>query len=255
MRSGKDWSRQELIVAFNLYCKLPFGQYHKNNEKVIALAKTIGRTPSAVALKLCNFARLDPLHQRRGVRGMQHGGKLEETIWHEFNQNWDELTYQSEVALVELKGQKELDLIEQFESELPPGKERKALAKVRINQSFFREMILASYRTRCAVCSLPQSELLVASHIVPWSVDASLRMNPRNGICMCVLHDKAFDKGLISITDDHRVLLSNTLRKLSSEVSMQRGFIVYEGNLITLSDRFIPGREFIRFHRENIFDG
>jgi len=255
MTLRRDWSKQELIVAFNLYCKLPFGQYHKNNEKVIALAEILGRTPSAVALKLCNFARLDPLHQKRGVKGMQHGAKLEETIWDEFNQNWDELAYQSEIALAELRGQKELDLVKRFEKELPPGNERKAFAKVRINQSFFREMILASYRTRCAVCSLPKPELLVASHIVPWSLNVSLRMNPKNGICMCVLHDKAFDKGLLSIADDYRILLSNTLKKLPNEVSVQRGFIVYEGNLITLPDRFIPDKEFIRFHRENIFAG
>jgi predicted restriction endonuclease len=80
-------------------------------------------------------------------------------------------------------------------------------------------------------------------------------MNPKNGICMCVLHDKAFDKGLLSIADDYRILLSNTLKKLPNEVSVQRGFIVYEGNLITLPDRFIPDKEFIRFHRENIFAG
>ena len=70
---------------------------------MIALAKIIGRTSSAVALKLCNFTRLDPLHQKRGVNGMQHGGKLGEAIWDEFNQNWDELAYQSEIALAELR--------------------------------------------------------------------------------------------------------------------------------------------------------
>ena len=63
----KNWSEQELVLAFNLYCKLPFGQYHRNNKKVVGLAQIIGRTPSSIALKLCNFARLDPYHKKRGV--------------------------------------------------------------------------------------------------------------------------------------------------------------------------------------------
>ena len=202
----RNWSERELIVAFNLYCKLPFGQYHRNNKKVIELARILNRTPSSVALKLCNFARLDPLHQKRGIRGMQHGSKLEDKIWTEFNQNWEELTYQSEFVLAELRGQKRHDLLKKYEEDLPEGKERESIVRKRINQNFFREMILTGYRCRCAICSLPESNLLVASHIIPWSVNISLRMNPRNGICMCSLHDKAFDRGLISVNDDYRLL-------------------------------------------------
>jgi putative restriction endonuclease len=73
MAERKNWSKQELILAFNLYCKLPFGQYRSTNKKVQELAKVIGRTPNAVALKLGNLARLDPFHQKRGVKGLQQG--------------------------------------------------------------------------------------------------------------------------------------------------------------------------------------
>ncbi len=254
MRERGNWSEQELIVAFNLYCKLPFGQYHKSNKKVVELARVLGRTPSAVALKLCNFARLDPLHQKRGIKGMQHGSKLEEKIWNEFNQNWEELAYQSEIALGELKGLNKYDLIK-LEEDFPEGKVKEAVIKVRINQNFFREMILAGYRSRCAVCSLPEASLLVACHIIPWSINISLRMNPRNGICMCVLHDKAFDKGLITIRDDYKLLVSKIIKRLSNEVAVQRGFIPYENIEIKLPDRFIPDKKFVEFHRNNVFIG
>lgn len=254
MEERKNWSKQELIIAFNLYCKIPFGQYHRNNKKVIELARILGRTPSAVALKLCNFARLDPLHQKRGIIGMQHGSKLEEQIWNEFNQNWDELAYQSEIALANLKGLKHHDLIKQFE-DIPEGKEREAVVRVRINQNFFREMILASYRSRCSVCSLPETNLLVASHIIPWAVNISIRINPKNGICMCVLHDKAFDKGLVTINDDYKLLISTKIKRLFNEPSVQRGFLPYQDIEIKLPDRFIPDKKFIEFHRNNIFVG
>ena len=248
----KNWLEQELIVAFNLYCKLPFGQYHRNNKKVIELAQILGRTPSAVALKLCNFARLDPLHQKRGIKGMQHGSKIEEQIWNQFNKNWEELAYQSEIAIAKLKGLKRYDLT-RFEENLLEGKEKKAVLKVRINQNFFREMILASYRSRCAVCSLPKANLLIAAHIIPWSINILLRMNPRNGICMCVLHEKAFDKGLITISNDYNLLVSDTLKRLSDEIAVKRGFLVYEGIEVRLPDRFIPDKKFLEFHQNNIF--
>jgi putative restriction endonuclease len=252
----RNWTEDELIVAFNLYCKLPFGQYHRNNKRVIELARILGRTPSSVSLKLCNFARLDPVHQNRGIKGMQHGSKLEEKIWNDFNQNWDELTYQSEIILSKLKGLNYSDLIKKFEkdySELPEGKEKEAVVKIRINQNFFREMVLASYSSRCSICSLPEINLLVASHIIPWSINSSLRMNPRNGMCMCVLHDKAFDRGLMSITDNYKVLLSASIKKLSNELAVQRGFLPYDGIEVRLPNKFIPDKQYIKFHRNNIF--
>lgn len=252
MVSRKNWSREELILTFNLYCKLPFGQYYKTNRKVQELAKIIGRTPSAVALKLGNFARLDPFHQKRGVKGLQHGSHLEEEVWEEFNQNWGELAFQSENLLANFRGKRIEEMISSTE-ELPEGKEKDAIVKVRINQSFFREMILASYKSRCAVCLFPEEKLLVASHIVPWSQKPALRMNPRNGICMCSLHDRAFDTGLISFDSDYRLLVSALIRKFSKAPAVQRGFLVYDASKMLLPDRFVPEPEFIDYHRKNIF--
>ena len=255
MQEGrKNWSELELILAFNLYCKLPFGQYHGKNKKVIELAKILGRTPNAIALKLCNFVRFDPQHKKRGVRGMRHGSKLEEEIWNKFNHNWEELANKSEIAMAELRGVRHNDLINS-EEECLEGKEKEAIVKVRLTQKFFREMVLASYRTRCAICSLPEESLLIAGHIIPWSIDTSLRMNPRNGICMCALHDKAFDTGLITITDDYKLVVSRTIKKLHKEISIQTGFLLYEGVEIRLPDKFLPDKRFIKFHRNNLFIG
>jgi putative restriction endonuclease len=89
---NKNWSKDELIVAFNLYCKTPFTKINATNKGVVELAGEIGRSPSAVALKLANFARLDPELQKRNISGMTHGSKVEAEIWQEFNNNWEEFT-------------------------------------------------------------------------------------------------------------------------------------------------------------------
>ncbi len=252
MANNKNWTEEELIIAFNLYFKLPFGQFYHNNRKIIDLSKILGRTPSAVSLKLSNFARLDPIHQKRGISGMSHGSKLEQVIWDKFNDNWEELAYESELLLAKSTGKKEIDIIKDIEN-LPAGREREATVKVRINQNFFRSMILANYRSRCAICSMPETRLLIAAHIVPWAEDPTQRMNPKNGICMCVLHEKAFDTGLIAISDDYSLLLSKSIKKYYNEPAVQCGFIAYDGQAIIAPDKFQPEKRFIRIHRKNTF--
>jgi putative restriction endonuclease len=99
-----NWTREELILAFHWYCtKISFTKIKYTRPKVIELANLIGRTPSAVAFKLVNFARLDPALQKRGVKGMSHGSKSEEPIWNEFHSNWNDLAYESEQILARLK--------------------------------------------------------------------------------------------------------------------------------------------------------
>lgn len=56
-RPAKLWTRDELLIAFNLYCRTPFGRLHRGNPDIIAMAELLGRTPSSVSMKLCNFAR------------------------------------------------------------------------------------------------------------------------------------------------------------------------------------------------------
>jgi putative restriction endonuclease len=95
-RHNKDWSREEHILAFNLYCKIPFGSIHMNNPRIIELARILGRKVGSVSLKLSNFARLDPALQARGIRGMSHGAKGEKEIWHEFAEHPETLAFESD---------------------------------------------------------------------------------------------------------------------------------------------------------------
>ena len=78
---SKLWTREELIVAINLYCKLPFGRLHKGNPEVIKLANLLGRTPSSVAWKLVNFASFDPSLKARGIKGASNVSNLDRQIW------------------------------------------------------------------------------------------------------------------------------------------------------------------------------
>jgi putative restriction endonuclease len=128
------------------------------------------------------------------------------------------------------------------------GLDRVQITKVRVNQQFFRAMILTGYRSQCAICELPVASLLVASHIVPWAQDKSLRMNPRNGLCLCNLHDRAFDCGLITITSDYRICVDRSLKKQAPSESIANYFLKFEGQTLRLPERWLPDPKFLDIH-------
>jgi putative restriction endonuclease len=247
-----NWSKDELIVAFNLYCKTPFTKINAKNKAVIELASIIGRSPSSVALKLANFARLDPALQERNITGMRHGSKAEAEIWSEFSHDWEELAYQSELILAKFKNVSVENSAGIINGDFPSeGKERDTLVKTRVNQYFFRQTILASYNNKCCVTGISIPELLVASHIIPWSIDKRNRMNPSNGLCLNALYDKAFDRGLITITTDYHVKISKILKQPKSAFELL--FIPYDNKKIDLPQRFTPLKEFIEYHNRHIY--
>ena len=79
--------------------------------------------------------------------------------------------------------------------------------KQRIGQDKLREYILSVYEHRCALCDIDKDDLLICSHIVPWKVDEQNRLNPKNAICFCSLHDKLFDKGYFSLDENYEIKL------------------------------------------------
>ena len=255
MKQGqKLWIREELILAVNLYCKLPFGRLHRLNPEVINLANLIGRTPSSVALKLVNFASLDPSLKARGIKGASNASKLDAEIWNEFFNHWDELPYESEKLLAKIENTtvEKLNHIPEYEL-TREGKTREQLVKVRVNQSFFRNSILASYNNTCCITGIQQPEFLIAGHIKPWSIDEKNRLNPQNGIAINALHDKAFESGLITITTDFKIKVSPLLLKQKKSKSIEEYFIKYDNQEILLPSRFLPDLDFLSYHNEKRF--
>ena len=257
MKEGQTlWTRDELILAINLYCKLPFGKMHKSNPEIIAFANLIGRTPSSIALKLGNFASFDPTLKERGIKGASNASKLDKEIWDEFYNNWDAALIESEVLLAKAKHTtiEKLNKIN-IDDLKKEGKEIERLVKVRLNQSIFRTMMLATYNATCCITGIDDPGLLVASHIVPWSKDEHNRLNPMNGLLLNALHDKAFDCGLITVSaEDFCIKVSSKLKKKNAPESIEQNFLKLEGRGINLPDKFAPAKEFLKIHND-LFKG
>ncbi len=252
VRHNNDWSREEHILAFNLYCKIPFGSIHMHNPRVIELARILGRSVGAVSLKLSNFARLDPALQARGIRGMSHGAKGEEQIWHEFADRPENLAFESERLFAARVGKSIEEVADVDTYDLPAaGLERDATVRVRVNQSFFRSRILSAYNFRCCVTGLTVQPLLTASHIIPWAEDEKNRLNPKNGLCLNALHDRAFDRHLMWIEDNFVIRFSPHLHKMSKDQTETIKWLTsFEGSCLLLPKKFSPDPEFLKRHVE-----
>jgi hypothetical protein len=268
----RNWKRDETLLALRLYCRTPFGKLHRTNPKIIALASHLDRTPSAIGMKACNFASLDPVQRERGITALANVSNLDKTIWSEFAANPESIAAEAEAAYdrlfsaesprPRLGGEGQVERVSRdadpsldaaTEIELPTGlTEVERLVRTRRVQSFFRATVLTSYENRCALTGLDVPELLNASHIIPWSANVSRRADPHNGLCLNALLDRAFDRGLFTFDTDLRVILS---RRLETHPELDQ--LLAPNGLATRSllppVRFAPDPTALEYHRTRLF--
>lgn len=256
MASGDRWTKDDLRLAFHLYCQLPFGKLHARNPDIVELAGLIQRTPSSVAMKLVNFASLDPAITDTGRTGLGNASIADREVWNEYHGHWDRLAVESEQRLERLRGVSEATPLDMgIDGQDYYGETTPATVEVRRRQQFFRKSVLASYENKCCMTGITVDALLIASHIVPWNADAHNRLNPRNGLCLSALHDRAFDRGLITVTRDLAIRVSAVAKKHGNEHFIRAALVELDGRKIDLPEKFAPDTAFLEFHNRNVFRG
>lgn len=249
----RPWTRDEEIIVFNLYCKIPFQQSSKNHPSVIQTAALIGRTPSAVNMKIGNFGSFDETLRRKGIVGLTNASKMDRQIWEEFSGKWDELAFESEKLIAQLQGKSMEAEIEAIG--IPIGLTRNATVKQRVNQGFFRKAVLAAYGSTCCITGLSNRSLLIASHIKPWADSSETeKTNPCNGLCLNALHDRAFDQGFLTITPDYSIHISSSLSDACDGRTIESFFRCYEKKRISVPEKFAPEKSFLQYHNDVIFE-
>lgn len=185
---------------------------------------------------------------------MTNTSKLDKAVWEEFTTNWANIGFETEAILAKRKRQKLEKSVPIRIDDLPKeGKEREAKVKVRVNQYFFRVVVLSSYDNKCCITGLSNSALLIAGHILPWAKNLNERMNPSNGLCMNLLHDKAFEIGLIGITSEYRIKLSPAISSVESDEAIEKFFLPFENKEILLPQKFLPDKKFLQQHFTTVF--
>lgn len=245
----RNWTREETLLALRLYCQESFGRLHQNNPEIQALAESIGRTASAVAMKACNFANLDEALPQKGLKNCSD---LDRALWEKFQANSEEIAAKCEHlwscrVSKNVVGEKSEDVVP-----LTELTEKHAITRVRRVQGFFRRSLLASYEGRCAISDVEEKEFLIASHIIPWSVNESLRANPRNGILLNAYYDKAFDSGFITFDKGCRLVVSSQIKETKT-MFHKENLLSRVGQRLRMPEKLRPLEDALDYHRNKIF--
>ena len=245
MAQRRNWTRDEVIRAIALYLRTPFGRIHSSNREIMALAAGLDRSPGSVALKLANLASLDETLDRKG---MGNASRLDRETWEAFFADPEAAT--RDLAPLVSPSEAGAGAPGLADAPLPflrggrVGEDIPVLSRARRGQSFFRTAVLTAYGGRCALTGIAEPELLIASHIEPWAEAHSHRLDPCNGLCLNALHDRAFDRGLITFDADWRLRLSPQLDAASRESLTRIGAAA-----LRMPERFRPSQARMEAHR------
>lgn len=114
-------------------------------------------------------------------------------------------------------------------------------------QRAFAKKVKDNYGWRCALTGICSREFLIASHIVPWSEDQSIRLDPENGICLSVMVDKAFEHGFVVIEDDYTVHI--VPQALTSDPDLEAQLAPYDGASLKMPSKHRPNPDYLRRRR------
>jgi putative restriction endonuclease len=205
-------------------------------------------------MKMGNFASLDPAITSTGRRGLSNASNTDRAIWSEMQADWGRFAVEAQQAIAAMglvtegeEGDEDGDTRVDY-----TGGSKSAQVMTRIGQNFFRRAVLSAYDYRCCITGLAIPSLLVASHIIPWRTDVSNRLNPRNGLCLSVLHDRAFDTGIITIAENMTVHVS-TSHAEDRGPFFESAIASYDGHPIELPQKFLPDPQFLDYHRQRVF--
>ena len=256
----RNWTEEEATLALCLYYALPTSKHDKATKEVQELASLLDRSVGSVVFKLGNLKALDS--STEGI-GFTHGANVDRVVWNRYLKNPALLFEDRDRILAscfaeetgeqkplydlneaeEIKLEKELDFSEE---------DRTKLQKWRANQWAFRLSLLKGYDEHCCISGVSNRDFLVASHIVPWSVDKENRLNPQNGLLLNVFLDKAFDKGYITIrSSDFTVCVCDKITdpELQKRLNPLQDLKMH---LPANAERY-PGKEFLEYHNDVIF--
>lgn len=258
MAAGQKWTYEETCMAFALYFLIGPSKADGRNPDVQALARTLDRSPASVALKITNIAAFDINRTAQGRVGMSHGSKLDAGMWEDYAREGEPFL---DRALDLLDNARQGGVSIEFDSlasvergleDVPQSTERRALVRQRINQGYFRDTLLHIYQGKCCLTGISCPELLVASHIKPWAAceTSADRLTARNGLLLNALHDRAFDRGLMTIDKGYRMRVS---RRVGHSVENDRWLWAFDGERIVVPDAYRPAYDFIEYHNDIVF--
>lgn len=261
-KRNPPWTREELILALELYLRAGLLDDHSTEVQQLSEAlkdlafvqkedPDVFRNPNGVAMKLANFAALDPNYKGKGLTS---GGRLDKEIFEEFFEQQFALATESQWLRAQWQGMKELEVVAEAESDYEPVIEEQTDERERINRAIvlrrgqpsFRKLLLTAYNGKCAITGCNAPDALEAAHILGYRGNYSNKTN--NGLLLRADIHTLFDLRLLAVeTEDMTCVVAGRLMGTEYEELIGKEIILPE------EKDFRPGRSHLNFHRENSF--
>ena len=249
--SRKHWTRDDIIIAFALYCITPISQLKPNNSLLWEVARRRDLSAASLFLRMQNFRHMDPRAKGNKAGGMSHAGQIDRDIFDEFRHDWGALSLHAE----------QITGLTVFDADPVNGARPLSTLtdknRVSRERHSFRAAVLAAYDYQCCISGLRLPALLTASHIKPYEKCRSVddRTSPQNGLCLNVFYDKAFDQGYITVEPDYTVRVSPRVQEFAGDACIEAWLLGIEGQPILWSKKAPPNKAFLEYHNERIFKG
>ena len=242
---SKPWTEDEFILTLELYFRIPFGRISKSNPDIIKLAKLIGRTPSSVGMRLCNFAHHDPNLNAGGLSG---GGKNCALYWDKYVNNLPQLKIDAALSRIRI-----IETINNSSISMQRLKEVDRLVEDMYNFKF-QDIVLSNYNKRCVITGMAIPSLVTACHIIPSSIDEETNLKADNGICLTILHAKSYVEGLIGIDGNYRLHISPKLKQYAFENGYSTNFKRYENQVLNFNNVISkPNPDYLNWHMQTVY--
>lgn len=246
----KKWSYLETVLCLKVYLESGRKIPTKNFHGVIELVDLTYRTANSIILKMANFRSLD---DSVASKGMAHVSELDILVWdtlekspHKLIEIWDESV--NDPSIKTKISNRDISIV--FDP-VKTGVTRNSV-DTRIGQEAIRSLTLRNYGYACSFCGLDYPDLLIASHIIPWSDKIDTRGVLSNVICLCEIHDRAFDRGLLTIDDNYEILVSTRINKYVETKAILTQ-ITRKKISLPKDKVMVPGLESLKYHRNKIF--
>lgn len=258
--SRRNWSRQETLMALAFYLcpPLPRKNWDDSDAEIQLFAEAISRKVSAVCFKIANLKACDP---NRSGSGFTHAAAMDAQVMSEYLADPDatmsEAMWELEQIGIQISYDGEIEAPDPSLTSQPQqlGLERVERVRTRVNQDYFRSVLLANYGGACCLTGIDIPALLTASHIKPWAAATpSERLMSSNGLLLNALHDRAFDRGLITLDNRYRVVVSS---RVPHTPTNDQWLYAFDGKKIALpgSDESTwPSLDFIHYHNDCVFE-
>lgn len=264
----QNWSREETLLALGLYvAKPPRGRknWDKTDDAVMTIASQIGRTPDAIILKIGNLKASDP---NRPGYGLANGSRLDREIMAGYLHNSDDVISECSQALerygfcftgecsLEYDSEEMRRAAVADAPEEVMGAERIATVSQRVNQGYFRGVLMDNFEGRCCMSGIAVPALLIASHIKPWADSSPQeRTSAKNGLLLNALYDRAFDRGIMTVLPNYTIRVSSRLPRTDEN---ERWLFSLDGEKIALPDdqshETWPDKDLLEYHNDVVFE-